>query len=148
MNDVRLFYTVLLLIGTMMINLPVINYLSKIMYSSCKCAKTWKFNYVYFYLLFWYTTTSLRLATTFITPNLSDWFMKSGLYYPTIVISGVSYTIYTMTLWSYVEYLKESKCHCSDIKKYKYVTTYAWLFFLLYIVAVSYLGTVISGIAK
>lgn len=140
--------TATILIISLIINYPVVQFLGKVYHSKCKCARIWKLHYLYFYIIFWYATSAVQIITTFLLPGMDTWFMKTPLYYPAVVIMGVSYTFFIMVLWSYVEYLKESDCDCSEIKKNKYVATFAWFFFLLYVVSVSYLGTTISGIAK
>lgn len=140
--------TATILLVTLIINFPVVNFLGKLYHSKCKCARSWQLQYLYFYIIFWYATSALQLITTFLIPGMDTCFMKTPLYHPAVVIMGVSYTFFIMVLWSYVEYLKESDCDCSEIKKHKYVTTFAWFFFLLYVVSVSYLGTIISEIAK
>lgn len=137
---------IMIAIAILIINFPVVEFVRKLKASNCNCAKIWKLNYLYIYLLFWYATTALEILIRFLIPRFMDWFKTSIYYYPAIVISAVSYTFYIMILWSYVEYLKESKCECSNIKDNKYLTTYAWFFFLLYVVSASYVGTMMSGI--
>jgi hypothetical protein len=134
---------ILILLGILILNFPVVNYLGKLKFKDCKCAKGWKINYLYYYLLFWYASSAIQILVLFITPKIYSLFIKSIFYNPVVVISGVSYTFYIMTLWSYIECLKESDCQCSKIKKNKFVISYTWLLFLLYVVSVSYLASVI-----
>lgn len=136
---------ILLSLFIIIINFPVVDFIRKLKASNCKCAKIWNLNYLYIYLLFWYTFSAIEILLWFLAPGIINWFNLSIFYYPTVVISGVSYTFYIMILWSYVEYLKESKCDCSHIKQHKYLTTYSWFFFLLYVVSASYIGTIIGG---
>lgn len=145
--DIIILIAVLLVV--MAVNYPIIDYISEIRKNkTCKCVKSWKVEYLYYYILFWYANTSLQIILLFITPKLVNWFSKSIFYYPSVVISGVSYTFYIMILWSYVDYLKQSNCNCSEIDDHQYVLTYSWFFFLLYVVSVSYLGVTISQIGK
>lgn len=148
MNEQEILIFVGISIILLIVNFPIITFLGKQRRSDCSCSHTWQLRYLYGYLLFWYAMTGIQIIAVFLTPYLFSWFIKSPFYYPSVVVSGVSYTFYIMSLWSYVEYLKESKCKCSDIKNKKYVMTYAWGFFLMYVVSASYLGVIISGIAK
>jgi hypothetical protein len=148
MNEQQILMFASVSILLFIVNFPIITFLGKMKRSNCNCSHTSHIRYLYVYLLFWYAMTGIQIMAVFLTPKLFDWFANSPLYYPSIVISGVSYTFYIMSLWAYVEYLKESSCDCSNIKNKKYVMTYAWFFFLLYVVSVSYLGTIVSGIAK
>ena len=81
---------------------------------------------------------------TFLLPNLTSQIMKSTLIEPIVIISSVSYSMFIIILWSYIEYLKECECTCSNINKHKYVLTFAWFLIILYVIWVSYLGTMIS----
>lgn len=148
MNEQEILLFVAISLILYIVNFPIITFLSNQTHSDCGCSHTWHLRYLYAYLLFWYAMTGIQIMAVFLTPSLFTWFVKSPFYYPSIVVSGVSYTFYIMSLWSYVEYLKESKCHCSTIKKKKYVMTYAWGFFLMYVILASYLGVIVSGIAK
>jgi hypothetical protein len=142
-------YFVIALIAVMLINYPVINFIGKLKNNTqCSCAHGWKLEYLYYFILFWYSSTSLQILLLFLAPQTFDMYTDTILYYPSVVISGVSYTFYIMILWSYVEYLKEADCHCSNIIEQKYVSTYSWFFFLLYVVSVSYLTVTMSYIGK
>jgi len=137
-------YFILILFAVMIVNYPVITYIAKLKNTKCDCTNSWKLDYLYYYILFWYGTTSLQILILSLIPTTVDWYAKSIFYYPGLVVSSVSYTFYIIILWSYVEYLKESNCECAKIKKEKYVLTYAWFLFLLYVVSVSYLGVTLS----
>lgn len=133
-------------LAILIINFPIVNYLAKLYNKDCGCSNIWKLKYLYFYQLFWYATTGLQIIILFLFPKLNDWFSESILYYPAIVVSSISYMVYLMILWSYVEYLKEIKCHCSDIREHQYVSTYAWFFFICYIILSSYIGITMLGL--
>lgn len=133
----------------MIINFPIVTYITDLhTKKECHCIYNWKLNYLTYYLLFWYASSSLQVILGFLMPNTLTRFTISFLYYPSVVVSAVSYTLFIMSLWAYVEHLKNHNCVCSDIKKNKYVMTYSWFLFLVYVISVSYIGVNISSIGK
>jgi hypothetical protein len=141
---------VIVLIVLMALNYPVIDYLHRVHTNEtiCKCSGNWMLDYLYYYLLFWYALSAIEIFTILLLPKFVNHLLESSLYYPMTVVSGVSYSFYIIVLWSYIESIKINKCSCSHISKHRYVKTYAWFIFLLYIILVSYVGLALSSIGK
>ncbi len=138
----------IVLITLMALNYPVVEYLHKVNDNKhiCDCSNTWMINYLYYYLLFWYATSALQIFGTLLLSNYFDKITNSGFYYPMAVVSGVSYSFYIIVLWAYIESLRQ--CKCSGIKNKRYIKTYSWFIFTLYIISVSYITLALSSIGK
>ena len=145
----NLIYFVIVIL-LMSLNYPVVDYLHKVNNNkkTCECSKSWMLNYLYYFLLAWYAFNAVEIISLLLLPKYVDWFSNSSFYYPLTIISGVSYSFYIIVLWAYFEYLKNSKCTCSNIKVERYAKTYSWFAFTLYIISVSYIGFALSSLGK